>query len=162
MESIRARKSETTSAAAERALDAPSWIQNGLWVIASAIWAIFGLVLWIPYVARQLALFLLIVPRVALAGGSVQDAETRVRDSTGFYKRGFNRIRKLRGETVPTYAFSSSGRRRKEEKTRRLQGWLQLTGEVLFAVVFWSAVEYVVRDASTVVARIAEGLSAWL
>lgn len=156
VESIQTRenKHEVSSAAAERALDAPSWIPNVLWVLASALWAVLGFVLWVPYLTRQLALFLFVVPRVALTGGSAQAAETRLRDSAGFYRRGFDRIRNLRGETIPTYTFTSKRGPENSRAYQRLWGWMRLTGEVMFACVFWGALEYALRDAGAVASAI--------
>lgn len=116
-----------------RHLNTPIYIRNGLWLFLSVLWGIFGFVMWIPYLLRNCAVFLVRVAHASMTGDRFWKAEDRLRRSARFYPKGFARISVLK-EDYPDARSRQSGPLENSEASAQPY-WI--AAELAWAILFW-------------------------
>ena len=91
------------------------------------LWAVVGLVFWLPLLCRSVVLITLAILGSAKYGVSIQRAQAALSMAVGFYFAGFARARQL----LHAEEFSD------EESTEKAPPLIRIFGELLFALLFW-------------------------
>ncbi|HYF34076.1 MAG TPA: hypothetical protein VD994_02210 [Prosthecobacter sp.] len=98
----------------------------GLWTIFTLLWAVGGLLLWIPILFRSAMFFAALVVEATVSGQSASAiSRTAFEDACGFYFRGFRNFYKTC--FLPPSA----------QPTRHSLNWGVFGREALFFCVFW-------------------------
>ena len=93
--------------------------------IVLAVWAVMGMVFWIPLLLRAMLRFSISLLEAVFEGQRPTDSARVLRDAVSFYRRGFMvAVEAVTGEEL-------------EEERRRPMGGNRLVSEVLWAVLVW-------------------------
>lgn len=100
-------------------------IERVILLLANSVWAVVGLFLWIPQVARVVLTSVFRLIHTALTHQSVDTVREPIRRVSRFYANGFLRHRDAGGWSDGVYVTS-----------RSLRPW-RFIGEALWIVLFW-------------------------
>ena len=65
------------------------WLNRGVFVVVVAIWAVVGLIVWIPLLVRAMLRFSLTLIPATMEGAHPEAAAERLRGAVDFYRQGF-------------------------------------------------------------------------
>lgn len=96
------------------------------------IWAVIGLICWIPLLARTTATMAGAILFCTIANSDPQPLRTSFENAVSFYSRGFQTIYRVLGEK----SFSSTASAGAKPQFK----WEQILLELLWTVLFWASI----------------------
>jgi hypothetical protein len=111
-----------------------------IWTVVTCVWAVFGFIFWIPFLARTMATYSTAILVATYTGAGHGMAEHGLRSAIEFYPRGFQRINHLlRTDATMDPALAT---------VINLTAVIRFLLEASFAALFWgsllfTAVRYV-------------------
>jgi len=123
---------------ADRAVRYLTW---GILSVCLALWAVIGFIFWVPLLLRSMIHFSLALSQSMLQGSRPDEAGRILRETVGFYRRGF---------TVAIAAVFGRAPVQKVQKGRSPGlSAKRLVFEVLWAALFWYAALYLMGFIAT-------------
>ncbi len=129
-----------------------SWLTHICLIFVSAIWAVIGLVFWVPFIGRMVAIFVLSVLSSVTHGTNTTNAEKGLLIAISFYMDGFSRIWNVSDtnkKDTQSYApqegadISGTSNNNKTSTGNYIQPeGIKLFGNILETLFFWVATLY--------------------
>lgn len=123
------------------------YVHRGIRYLVLGVWAVVGFIMWVPLLARMIALYVASVTASLYTRHDPTSARLALATSINFYSAGFRQISEQLNKTIPEHSPVLSN-----ETT----DWMAVLKEMLFTVLFWASVLLLfgwwLFDRSTVIA----------
>ncbi|MGC3970364.1 MAG: hypothetical protein QM775_24435 [Pirellulales bacterium] len=108
-------------------------------IVVLAVWTVVGTVLYIPLLARQVAVYSVVLSAASLGRGTIHQAQTALERAIEFLPNGFRIVSQtIRGNNVATSNSPYSNR-------APSVGFSYLIIEIAWSAIFWGSIFFAVK-----------------
>lgn len=107
-------------------------VRLAVWIVVTAAWAAVGFILWVPFLARVIAVYTAVVITSTLTGADLGRSEAALHTAISFYSEGFRRIFRLARHDGTVTEFKGT--------SINLVHFLLAVVHTLYSIAFWLGV----------------------